>query len=63
MKIIENNFKDYVFPKKVKCGYCDSILEIERKDCDWYFNNATLWYEYEYTCPCCGNKNKFEELL
>ena len=58
MEIIENKYKDYVFPKKHTCDNCDSILLIERDDCEqrrpaeWYVER----YEYVFTCPCCGSE-------
>lgn len=61
MKIIENNYTDHIFPKKVKCEHCGSILELERSDCKCEWNRCTLWYDYKYICPCCKKENKFEE--
>jgi hypothetical protein len=59
MKIIENKHEDHVFPIRVECEYCGSILELERVDCKRIYNSATGWYDYFYTCPCCEEKVKF----
>lgn len=63
MKVLENNYEDPVFPKKVECEHCGSILELERDDCNCVFNKFTYWYTYHYTCPCCKNECKFDDLL
>lgn len=63
MTIIENNYTDYIFPKKVKCEHCGSILKLERIDCKYEWNRCTLWYDYKYICPCCKKENKFQEPL
>lgn len=34
MKIIENKYIDHVFPAKIECENCGSILEVERNDCE-----------------------------
>ena len=61
MKIIENKYEDYVFPRQVKCEHCGSILELERKDCEREWNRCTLWYYYRYICPCCKKANNFQD--
>ena len=63
MKIIENKYEDHVFPIKVKCEHCGSILELERDDCKRIYNRATGWYDYFYTCPCCKQEVKFSNPL
>ena len=59
MKIIENKYEDHVFPKQVKCEHCGSILELEREDCDDFYNAYTGWHIYTFICPCCKQENKF----
>jgi len=58
MKVLENNHNK---PKKIKCWFCDSLLEYENKDIEDY---ETYEYDYEghcftvikqkITCPCCN---------
>lgn len=38
MKILENNYEDPVFPQKVVCEHCKSLLEVERDDCEVFVN-------------------------
>lgn len=63
MKIIENKYEDLVFPIRVECTHCGSILELEREDCIREWNRCTHWYDYRYTCPCCKEECKFESPL
>ena len=63
MRIIENKYEDHVFPIKVKCEHCGSILELERDDCKREWNRCTHWYDYRYICPCCKEESKFENPL
>ena len=63
MKIIENKYEDLLFPKKVECSHCKSILEVERADCNHVYNKYTLWNEYYYVCPCCKNENRIDSPL
>ena len=67
MKIIENKYVDHIFPKKVKCEHCGSILELERGDCQREWNHSANWYDcryvYRYVCPCCKEESKFDNPL
>lgn len=63
MKIIENKYEDNVFPKKITCERCGSILELEREDCERIYNRVTSMYKYYFVCPCCKEECKFENPL
>ena len=61
MKVIENKYTDKVFPKKVVCEHCGSILLVERDDCERVYRYVTNDYRYTYRCPCCDEINEFIE--
>ena len=45
------------FPREETCEYCDSVIELEKKD--------TYIGEYGYVrwkCPCCGRNNSIDDL-
>ena len=63
MKILENNYEDPVFPQKVVCEHCKSLLEVERDDCEVFVNYNSGWRTYTYVCPCCKNENKIDSPL
>ncbi len=61
MKIIENKYSDGIFPKRVICEHCGSVLEVERTDCLCDYNKFTIEYKFTYQCPCCESYNTFGE--
>lgn len=59
MKIIENKYEDKLFPRIETCQCCGSVLELERKDCKSWWDDAFKKNIYEFICPCCVGKSSF----
>ena len=63
MKIIKNNHKDKIFPVKIACRNCRSVVELERTDCtEPKFDYQLLEHVFYFTCPCCNRTSWFSFL-
>lgn len=54
MRVIEDNYKK-MFPMEVKCKYCKSVIELDKKDVDVFRD------EVRYECPVCKRENTFPQ--
>lgn len=51
IKIIK---KQPVPKSQIKCDNCDSILEYENVDLEYYQSYTSVKYKYRLKCPVCG---------
>lgn len=58
MKVIKNNHSAFVFPLKVTCRFCKSILEVDRVDIkEMPADTVRGEPGYKYVvCPLCKDK-------
>lgn len=66
MRIIKNNVGEENnsvsveppdFPREETCKYCDSVIELEKKDTYIGQYGCVKW-----DCPCCGKPNTIDDL-
>ena len=66
MRIIKNNVgkennsvhvEPSDFPREETCKYCDSVIELEKKDTYIGQYGCVKW-----DCPCCGKPNTIDDL-
>lgn len=62
MKILKNNYTPPPpeWPKTVRCYFCDSRLEIEKKDVK-FPSRYNIYVKPTIKCPCCGKTSDIIE--